>query len=54
MAGPAALSAQVLAQRTFEALPTAGFWLFPQPDYLTPIRRRLQRIIDQEDPVARR
>jgi NAD(P)-dependent dehydrogenase (short-subunit alcohol dehydrogenase family) len=54
MAGPSALSAQALARRTFEALPTAGFWLFPQPDYLTPIRRRLQRIIDQEDPVARR
>jgi NAD(P)-dependent dehydrogenase (short-subunit alcohol dehydrogenase family) len=54
MAGPTALSPQALALRTFEALSAGGFWLFPQPDYLAPIRRRLQRVIDLQDPVAGR
>jgi NADP-dependent 3-hydroxy acid dehydrogenase YdfG len=43
-----------LARRTFAGIDEGRFWIFPQPDYLTPIRRRLQRVIDGQDPVAPR
>jgi short-subunit dehydrogenase len=47
------LTPDELARRAFDGALAGRFWIFPQESYLTAIRRRLQRVIDLEEPVTR-